>query len=252
MLEDWLDSPEPEDGFQETIMQIAGEDNSAELLKTFSPRDEQEMIVALEPVAEEEAESIDFVELYEELESLKRRVNMQSRHIQQIKLETGGGAYHPREQLEEVGVERTQEEMREVNLSEEEVEQQLSGETAELDSATKWPASATGDEDNRKGQIDQIGKKEKDHTFQCAQEMEEEEHSEEWLKFFSQEAEKEMIVECEPIAEERAIDSMDFVDLCEELEALVGRVRMQSQLIQQVKLEIDGKDIQQNEMKEKR
>jgi hypothetical protein len=188
--------------------------------------------------------------------------------------------YQHGEQLEEVGVEPTQEEMTEVNLSEEEAEQQLSGETAELESATEWPASATGDEDNMKVQIDQIGRKEKEHTFQCAQEMEKEEHlvellknfsqgdeheatvelgsttggeehSEEWLKFFSQEAEKEMTVECEPTTEERETDSMDFVDLCEELEALERRVKMQSQLIQQVKLEIDGKEMQQNEMKEK-
>jgi hypothetical protein len=48
---------------------------------------------------------------------------MQSRHIQQIKLEIGGGAYYPGEKLEEVGVEPTQEEMTEANLSEEEVEQ---------------------------------------------------------------------------------------------------------------------------------
>jgi hypothetical protein len=47
---------------------------------------------------------------------------MKSRHIQQIKLEIGGGAYHPGEKLEEVGVEPTQEEMTKVNLSEEEVE----------------------------------------------------------------------------------------------------------------------------------
>jgi hypothetical protein len=42
---------------------------------------------------------------------------MQSRHIQQVKLETGGGAYQPGEHLEEVGVEPTQGEMTEVNLS---------------------------------------------------------------------------------------------------------------------------------------
>jgi hypothetical protein len=103
-------------------------------------------------------------------------------HIQQAKLETYGGAYQPREKLEEVGVEPTQEELKEANLSEEEAEQQLSGETAELESATEWPASATGDEDNMKGPIDQIGKEEKEHTFQCAQEMEKEEHLVELLK----------------------------------------------------------------------
>jgi hypothetical protein len=38
-----------------------------------------------------------------------------------------------------------------------------------------------------------------------------EEHSEEWLKFFSQEAEQEITVECEPTTEERATYSMDFL-----------------------------------------
>jgi hypothetical protein len=33
---------------------------------------------------------------------------------------------------------------------------------------------------------------------------------------------------------------MDLVDLCEEMEALERRVKMQKHLIQQVKLEIDG------------
>jgi len=28
MLEDWLDNPEPEDGFKDTVIQIAGEENS--------------------------------------------------------------------------------------------------------------------------------------------------------------------------------------------------------------------------------
>jgi hypothetical protein len=140
-------------------------------------------------------------------------------------------------------------------------------------------ASATGDEDNMKVQIDQIGKKEKEHTFQCAQEMEKEEHSvellknfsqgdeheatvelgstiggeehsEEWLKFFSQEAEQEITVECEPTTEEEATDSMDLVDLCEELEALERRVKMQRHLIQQVKLEIDGEKMQQSILQE--
>jgi hypothetical protein len=57
-------------------------------------------------------------------------------------------------------------------------------------------------------------------------------HSKEWIKFFIQEVEQEMNVECEPTTEEREIDIMDFVDLCEELEALEKRVKMQSQLIQ--------------------
>jgi hypothetical protein len=57
---------------------------------------------------------------------------------------------------------------------------------------------------------------------------------------FSQEDEKEITVECGPTVEERATDSMDLVDLCEELEALERRVKMQRHIIQQVKLEIDG------------
>jgi hypothetical protein len=53
-----------------------------------------------------------------------------------------------------------------------------------------------------------------------------------------------MTVESEPTSEQRETYSMDFDGLCEELEALEGRVKMQSQLIQQFKLEIDGKEIQ--------
>jgi hypothetical protein len=52
-----------------------------------------------------------------------------------------------------------------------------------------------------KGQIDQIGKEEKEHTFQCAQEMEEEEHSMEFLKNFSQGDEHEATVELGSTAE---------------------------------------------------
>jgi hypothetical protein len=227
------------------------------------------MTATLEPAAKEKEDTIDFVELYEELEALERRVNMRSRHLQHVKLETCGGTYHPGEQLEEVGVEPTQEEMIEVNLSEEEAEQQLNGETAELESATEWPTNAIGDEDNMKVQIDQIGEEEKENTFQCTQEMEKEEHSmellkifnqgdehkatielgstaggeehlEEWLNFFIQEAEEEIIVECEPTTREETIDSMDLVDLCEEMEAMERRVKMKKHLIQQVKVEIDG------------
>jgi len=40
-------------------------------------------------------------------------------------------------------------------------------------------------------------------------------------------------------AGERAIDNMDFVDLCEDLKALEKRVMMETQPIQQVKLELD-------------
>jgi len=69
---------------------VKGEENSTELLKIFSQEDEQEMILALDSTVEGEVANMDFSKLYEELE---RRVNMQSRNIQQVKLETYGGAY---------------------------------------------------------------------------------------------------------------------------------------------------------------
>jgi hypothetical protein len=131
-----------------------GEEHSTELLKIFSQEAEQEMTAALEPATEEEADNMDFVELYEELEALERRVIVQSQHIQQIRLETDGGAYQPGEQLEEVGVEPTQEEMTEANMSEEEVEKQLSDETAELESAAGWQDNATEEENNMGDQDD--------------------------------------------------------------------------------------------------
>jgi hypothetical protein len=57
------------------------------------------MTAALEPAAEEEADNMDFVDLYEELEALERRVMVQSLHIQQVKLEADGGAYQPEEAI---------------------------------------------------------------------------------------------------------------------------------------------------------
>jgi hypothetical protein len=54
LLEDWLNNPGPEDGFQETVMQIAGEEHSTELIRNFSQEVEQEMIVALKHAAKEE------------------------------------------------------------------------------------------------------------------------------------------------------------------------------------------------------
>jgi hypothetical protein len=90
------------------------------------------MTAALEPAAEEEADNMDFADLCEELEALEKRVIVQSLHIQQIKLETDGGAYQPQEKLEEVGLEPTQGEMAAVKLPQEEAEQQFSDKTAEL------------------------------------------------------------------------------------------------------------------------
>jgi hypothetical protein len=118
---------------EQTLMSTPaeGEENSEEWLKIFSQEAEQEMTVALKPAAEEETDNMDFVDLYEELESLERRVMVQILHIRQVKLEADGGAYQPEEWLEGVGDMPTQEELTEANLSEEETEQQLNDETTE-------------------------------------------------------------------------------------------------------------------------
>ena len=86
-----------EEEMEKTLMSTPakGEENSAELLKIFSQEYEQEMTIALELTKEEEADSMEFVDLYAELEALERRVMVQSLHIQQAKLEADGGAYQP-------------------------------------------------------------------------------------------------------------------------------------------------------------
>jgi hypothetical protein len=101
---------------EQTLMSTPaeGEEHSEELLKIFSQEVEQEMTAALELAAEEEADNMDFVDLYEELEALERRVMVQILHIQQVKLETDGGAYQPEERLERIGDMPTQEEMTEI------------------------------------------------------------------------------------------------------------------------------------------
>jgi hypothetical protein len=109
------------------------------------------MTAALESATEGEADNMDFSKLYEELEALERRVIVRIQHIQQIRLETGEGAYQPKEQLEEVGVEPTQEKVTESNLSEEEAKQHLSDETTELESAARWQDKAIGDGEKIKG-----------------------------------------------------------------------------------------------------
>jgi hypothetical protein len=96
---------------------------------------------------EEEADSIDFVELYQEFEALERRVKVQGMHIQQIRLEAER-EYQPKERLEEAGGTPAQEELAGVKLSEEGVEQQFSKGIAELKSATEWQVKATTDGKN--------------------------------------------------------------------------------------------------------
>jgi hypothetical protein len=136
-----------EEEMEQTLMStpVEGEEHSAELLKIFSQEAEQEMTVALELTEEEEADNMDFVDLYAEMEALERRVMVQSLHIQQVKLETDRGAYQPEKRLEGVG-----------NMpAQEEVEQQLSDETAGLESIAEWQLNATrGDKDNMGDRVD--------------------------------------------------------------------------------------------------
>jgi hypothetical protein len=56
-----------------------------------------------------------------------------------------------------------------------------------------------------------------------ATQAEEDEHSEEWLNIFSQEAEKTAALEL-AIEKEEEVDNMSFVDLCEHIETLERRV----------------------------
>jgi hypothetical protein len=126
----------------------AGEEEySTEMLNIFSQEAEQEMTVALKPIAEEEVDVTYFVDMYKELESLERRVMVQRFHIRQAKSEEGSGAYQPQEKLEEVGIQPAQGEMVEVKMSEEKVGQQLSEKTVEMNFAEGWQVEAIEEED---------------------------------------------------------------------------------------------------------
>ena len=52
-------------------------------------------------------------------------------------------------------------------------------------------------------------------------------------------------------AVEEEIDNINFANLCEEFEALERRVNVQRRHIQQVRLEVDEREMQHNGMKEK-
>jgi hypothetical protein len=107
------------------------------------------MTVALKPAVEEETYNMDFVDLYEELEALERRVMVQSFHIRQVKLEADREAYQPEEWLEGFGDTSTQEEMTKIKMSKKEDKQQLGDETAELNfTAEKQSNTVRGDKDS--------------------------------------------------------------------------------------------------------
>jgi hypothetical protein len=67
---------------------------------------------------------------------------------------------------------------------------------------------------------------------------EDDDHSEEWLSIFSQEAEETATWEF-AAKEEKGADNICFADLWEQIEALEERVKVQGVHIQQVKLETE-------------
>ena len=69
---------------------------------------------------------------------------------------------------------------------------------------------------------------------------ENDEHFEEWLNIFSQEAEE--TARWKFAAEEEEADNICFADLWEQVEALEKRVKVQSMHIQKVKLETDEEE----------
>jgi hypothetical protein len=105
------------------------------------------------------------------------------------------------------------------------------------EAAERQPAETV----NEEGGLEQM--------LEASQAEEGDEHSEEWLKIFSQEAEKEKTAALELAAEEakEETDNMSFVDLCEEIEALERRVIVQGMHIQQVKLETGEGEYQPKE-----
>jgi hypothetical protein len=76
---------------------------------------------AVEETEEKEADNMSFADLCEQIEALERRVEVQSMHIQQMRLETDGGYFHAKEQLEEARY-IPKREMEVAAMSDEEVE----------------------------------------------------------------------------------------------------------------------------------
>jgi hypothetical protein len=89
------------------------------------------------------------------------------------------------------------------------------------------------------GQPAETVKEALEQTLEAAQAEEEDEHSEEWLNTFSQEAEKTATLELAEVEEEEEADNISLADLYEQIEALERRVKVQGMHIQQVRLEAD-------------
>jgi hypothetical protein len=105
------------------------------------------MTAELKPAVKEETDSMDFTNLCKEFEALERRVIVKSRHIQNFKLETCGGAYQLQEQLEEAQ-RVSAKELAEANMLAEIVEKKLSEGIAGNEPVEEWKDNAIGEEDN--------------------------------------------------------------------------------------------------------
>ena len=97
ILEDWLDNPKLEYGFQKIVTKIAREEHLTKLLRNFSWEAEQMMTAALKHAKEEETGSMDFADPYEELEALERRGMVQILHIRQVNLEADQEVYQQKQ-----------------------------------------------------------------------------------------------------------------------------------------------------------
>jgi hypothetical protein len=79
-----IESIKEEEEKENTLMfsPTEGKEHSTKFLKIFIQETEQEMTATLKPTIEGEVDNMDFTELYEELEALKRRLIVQRNHIQ--------------------------------------------------------------------------------------------------------------------------------------------------------------------------
>lgn len=131
------------------------DEHSEEWLNIFSQEDEKTVALKLAEVEEEEVDIMSFVDLWQQIETLERRVEVQNMHIQQMRLEPDGGGFQSEEQLERAG-DTPAGEMAEVELPPGEAEQQFSDRTAREEFAARWQIKAIEDEEDSIGDHDDL------------------------------------------------------------------------------------------------
>jgi hypothetical protein len=136
--------------------QAEEDEHSKEWLNIFSQEAEKTATLELAVEKEEEADNMSFVDLCEQIETLERRVIVQRMHIQQVKLETDGGAYQPKEQLGEVGLEPTQREMAAANCHREKLSSSSVMRLQNWNFPAEWQVKATRDGKNGMGDHDDL------------------------------------------------------------------------------------------------